>query len=310
MSVSYRERLTRNELKDRAEQFRHLLETCKVCPRQCGARRTRGEYGVCRLTDDVMVSSASPHYGEEPPLVGSRGSGTIFFSSCNLKCLFCQNYEISHLRLGRVVSCTQLANMMLLLQNAGCHNINLVTPTHVTPQIVEALEIAVDRGLSIPLVYNCGGYESPQTLSLLKDIVDIYMPDIKYSRNENARRYSGAKDYWDIVRVAVREMQKQVGCLKIDERGIAVRGLLIRHLVLPNNIAGSKAVLEFVAREISQDSYINIMDQYRPAYRALGYRELGRSLTLAEYHEVVEYASHLGLVRGFEIGHIPCAVRP
>lgn len=299
MSASYRDRLANRELKDRAQQLHDLLRSCTVCPRQCGARRTMGKYGVCRSTDEVMVSSASPHFGEEAPLVGNHGSGTIFFSSCNLKCLFCQNHEISHLRLGRLVSCSRLAEMMLLLQNAGCHNINLVTPTHVVPQIAEALVIAVDRGLSIPLVYNCGGYESVQTLSLLKDIVDIYMPDIKYSDNDSARKYSGARDYWDIVRMAVREMQKQVGCLEIDGKGIAVRGLLIRHLVLPNNIAGSRVVLEFVAREISPDSYINIMDQYRPAYRAFAHPQLARHITLSEYSEVVDYALHAGLTRGF-----------
>jgi putative pyruvate formate lyase activating enzyme len=255
---------------------------------------------VCRSTDRIIVSSVAPHYGEEPPLVGSHGSGTIFFSSCNLKCQFCQNYEISHLRSGRPISIPQLAGVMLLLQNAGCHNINLVTPTHVTPQIVEALALAVDQGLSVPLVYNCGGYESVHTLSLLRDIVDIYMPDIKYSGNENARRYSGAKDYWDVVRKAVREMQNQVGCLQLDEQGIAVRGLLIRHLVLPNNIAGSREVLEFVACDVSPNSYVNIMDQYRPMHRAGQYRELNRALTFNEYREVVKYASHLGLRRGRE----------
>lgn len=299
MPASYRDRLTRNELKDRAEQLHELLTMCEVCPRRCGARRTAGEYGVCHLMDEVLVSSSGPHYGEEPPLVGSHGSGTIFFSSCNLKCLFCQNYEISHLRLGRAVSSTQLATMMLSLQSAGCHNINLVTPTHVTPQIVEALVVAVDRGLSIPLVYNCGGYESIQTLSLLRDIVDIYMPDIKYSSNDAARRYSGARDYWDVVREALKEMQRQVGCLEIKGKGIALRGVLIRHLVMPNDIAGTRAVLEFVEREISPNSYINIMDQYRPAYRAFRHRELNRSLTFDEYREVVDYASQLRLVRGF-----------
>ncbi len=299
MIASYRERLSRNELKDRAARLRDLLEHCSVCPRECGARRTKGAHGVCRSADDVSVSGASPHFGEEAPLVGIHGSGTIFFSSCNLKCLFCQNYDISHLRAGRVVSREALAHLMVSLQDAGCHNINLVTPTHVTPQIMEALVIAVDCGLSIPLVYNCGGYESVRTLSLLRDVVDIYMPDIKYSQNECARKYSGAKDYWDVARAAVREMHAQVGCLEIDGKGIAVRGLLIRHLVLPNRLAGSKEVLEFIAREISTDSYVNIMDQYRPMFRAGAHPELNRSLTSCEYREVVEYAGRLGLRRGF-----------
>jgi putative pyruvate formate lyase activating enzyme len=298
--ASYRDRLTRDELKERANHLESLLDPCVVCPRACHARRKHGEYGVCRSTDDVIVSSAGPHFGEEPPLVGLKGSGTIFFCSCNLKCLFCQNYEISHLRHGRVVSRLQLAELMLSLQRAGCHNINLVTPTHVTPQIIEALVLARDDGLSIPLVYNCGGYESVQTLSLLKDIVDIYMPDVKYSDNEHARRYSGVKDYWEFVRAAVLEMQRQVGCLEVDAEGIAIRGLLIRHLVLPNGIAGSKRVMEFIAREVSKDSYVNIMDQYRPAYRASAHRELNRSLTSHEYLEVTNYASMMGLARGFE----------
>ncbi len=254
---------------------------------------------MCRSTDDVVVSAASPHFGEETPLVGTHGSGTIFFTSCNLKCRFCQNYDISQLRIGRIVLRRELAGMMLSLQDMGCHNINLVTPTHVMPQIVEALVIGVDHGLSIPLVYNCGGYESVQTLSLLRGIIDIYMPDIKYSRNDYARVYSGAKDYWDIVRPAVREMQDQVGCLEIDERGIAVRGLLMRHLVLPNGLAGSEAVLDFIAREISRDSYVNIMDQYRPTYRASGAVELDRPLRSDEYRDVVKYAKEVGLVRGF-----------
>lgn len=298
MSACYRERLSRAELKERVEHLHRLLDNCTVCPRECGARRTKGEYGVCRSTDDVMVSSAAPHFGEEAPLVGTHGSGTIFFSSCNLKCLFCQNYEISHLRKGRIVSRSELAQIMLSLQDAGCHNINLVTPTHVVPQIIDALVIAAERGLSIPLVYNCGGYESVETLSLLRDIVDVYMPDVKYSQNDCARRYSGAKDYWDVARAAVREMHAQVGCLEIDGQGIAVHGLLIRHLVLPNRLAGSMAVLEFVAREISPNSYLNIMDQYRPMYRASSHPELNRGLTSDEYREVVEYASHLGLRRG------------
>lgn len=275
------------------------MRACSLCPRECGARRLEGRYGVCRSTLRLTISSAAPHYGEEASLTGINGSGTIFFTSCNLKCTYCQNYEISHMRLGRPVSSDEIAEIMLRLQRSGCHNINFVTPTHFTPQIVEALVKAVDGGLSIPLVYNCGGYESVQTLRLLGDIIDIYMPDIKYSDNETARRFSGAPRYWDVVRGAIREMQSQVGDLEIDDRGIALRGLLIRHLVLPNRLAGSRAVLEFVSREVSVNSYINIMDQYRPAYGAIRYDELGRTITSSEYEEVLEWASALGLHRGF-----------
>jgi len=248
----------------------------------------------------LFISSAGPHYGEEPELVGWGGSGTIFFTSCNLKCAYCQNYEISQLRLGHPISIEDLAEIMLRLQDRGCHNINFVTPTHFTPQIVKAVAIAADRGLSIPLVYNCGGYESVRTLQFLDGVIDIYMPDIKYSDNRLAKMYSGAPRYWDIVREAIREMHRQVGDLVVDRRGIAQRGLLIRHLVLPNDLAGSRAVLDFVASEISLDSYINLMDQYRPLNRAYRYRELNRRITSGEFWSVVEYARSLGLHRGFE----------
>lgn len=297
---SYREQLMLQELKNRGEELRELLKECVVCPRECLAHRTEGRYGVCRSTDRLVISSASPHYGEEPPLVGRDGSGTIFFTSCNLKCLFCQNYEISQLRHGHEISTAQLAEVMLSLQRLGCHNINLVTPTHYVPQIVEGLTIAVERGLSIPIVYNSGGYESVRTLRLLEDIIDIYMPDIKYSDNENARKYSGAPGYWEIVQLAVKEMHRQVGDLELDERGIARRGLLIRHLVLPNQLAGSMRVLEFIARDISINSYVNIMAQYRPQFRAYRYPELSRPITPREFNEAVQYAWKIGLRRGFD----------
>jgi putative pyruvate formate lyase activating enzyme len=216
------------ELEARAQQLKAILADCTLCPRRCRANRGRGEIGVCRATAEVMISSAGPHFGEEPELVGLGGSGTIFFTNCNLWCLFCQNYEISHLKMGQPVSIEELANRMLHLQSRGCHNINLVTPTHFVPQIVEALDLAADRGLQIPIVYNCGGYESVETLRLLDGIIDIYMPDIKYSNDAHARRYSGVKDYWEHVRPAVKEMHRQVGDLKINRYGIAERGLLIR----------------------------------------------------------------------------------
>jgi putative pyruvate formate lyase activating enzyme len=296
---AYLEKLTTNELKQHAGALRELMRECVLCPRECKAKRLEGKFGVCRMTNRAFVSSAGSHFGEEPPLVGQRGSGTIFFSSCNLKCLFCQNYDVSHLREGYSVTAAQLAEMMLKLQHSGCHNINLVTPTHVTSQIVDALVLAVERELNLPIVYNCGGYESVQVIKLLDGIVDIYMPDIKYSDNETARRYSGAKDYWDVVRPAVKEMYKQVGNLYLDREGIATRGLLIRHLVLPNRLAGSEAVLNFIATELSTDSYVNIMDQYRPAFRAWKIPELSRLPTKTEFDVVIGYARKLGLHRGF-----------
>ncbi len=290
-------RLTPRELEERAHLLREKMRRCSLCPHQCGARRLEGRYGVCRSTTAMVISSAGPHLGEEAPLSGTGGSGTIFFASCNLKCLYCQNYEISQLRIGRPVSADRLADRMIALQDLGCHNINLVTPTHVIPQIVESVSLAVGRGLRIPLVYNCGGYESPETLRLLEDIIDIYMPDIKYSDERNARVYSGAPGYWEAVRIAVKEMYRQVGNLQMDGRGIARRGLLIRHLVLPNGVAGSRKVLDFVAHEISADSYVNIMDQYHPSYRAYDAKLLNRRPSASELAEVVDYARNVGLTQ-------------
>ncbi len=287
------------ELNERIRQLYSLMKECKLCPRNCLAKRFEGNYGVCRSTDQLLVSSLSAHYGEESPLVGWNGSGTIFFTNCNLWCLYCQNYEISHLRHGEVITINQLAEAMLSLQQLGCHNINFVTPTHFIPQIIDAVGIAVEKGLNVPLVYNCGGYESVETLKLLDGIIDIYMPDIKYSVNQNAYKYSGAKDYWDVVQPAIIEMHRQIGDLKINPFGIAERGLLIRHLVLPNDIAGSKKVLDFIANKVCIDSYVNIMDQYRPAFKAYRYPELSRNITTDEYYEVINYAESIGLHRGF-----------
>ena len=297
----YLEKLTFNELKKRVDALHQLMVECRICPNECLAKRTEGETGECHSTDEVYISSVGPHFGEEPPLVGTNGSGTIFFTNCNLDCQFCQNYDISHLGMGEKASTSDLARSMLQLQQIGCHNINLVTPTHFSPQIVDALILAVEKGLELPIVYNCGGYESFETLKLLEDIIDIYMPDIKYSIDENALKYSSVQNYWKTVKLAVKEMHQQVGDLKLSKRGIAQRGLLVRHLVLPNDIAGSKAVIDFVSNEISTDTYLNIMDQYRPAYHANIYPELNRRITPSEYKEVVDYASSKGLSRGFEI---------
>ncbi len=299
MQPSYLEKLTIAELKERVEQLNNILKECCVCPHECKVNRTKGEEGNCRSTEQVIISSVSPHFGEEPPLVGTNGSGTIFFTNCNLNCQFCQNYSISHLGEGREISISDLAECMLHLQKLGCHNINLVTPTHYTPQIVSGLFIAIEKGLELPIVYNCGGYESVKTLKLLEDIVDIYMPDVKYSDNANAEKYSGAPDYWEIVCDALVEMHRQAGNLKIRKSGVAQSGLLIRHLVLPNKIAGSNKVLDFIANGISKDSYVNIMDQYRPAFLAHNYEEINQSLSSDEYQEVIDYARSIGLYRGF-----------
>ncbi len=291
----YLEKLTLVELRQRAEALHQMLVECRICPNECLAKRTEGETGDCHSTDEVIISSVGPHYGEEPPLVGTNGSGTIFFTNCNLDCQFCQNYDISHLGIGERASTTDLAQSMLQLQQIGCHNINLVTPTHFTPQIVDALILAIEKGLELPIVYNCGGYESVETLKQLEDIVDIYMPDIKYSIDENALKYSGIQNYWGTVKHAVKEMHRQVGDLKISKRGIAQRGLLIRHLVLPRDIAGSKTVIDFVADEISTGTYLNIMNQYRPSYNVNNYHELNRRITPLEYREIVDYALSKGL---------------
>ena len=295
----YLEKLTVPELKQRAEALHQLLVECRICPNECKAKRTEGETGECHSKVEVYISSVGPHFGEEPPLVGTNGSGTIFFTNCNLDCQFCQNYDISHLGMGEKASKSDLARSMLQLQQIGCHNINLVTPTHFSPQIVDELVLAIEKGLELPIVYNCGGYESVETLKLLEDIVDIYMPDIKYSIDENALKYSSVQNYWETVKLTVKEMHQQVGDLKLSKRGIAQRGLLVRHLVLPNDIAGSKAVVDFVADEISTDTYLNIMEQYRPAYHANIYPELNRRITPSEYKEIVNYALDKGLSRGY-----------
>ena len=293
----YQELYRSGELGGRVERARDILKNCQLCPRHCRADRLSGERGMCRIASEVVVSSYGPHFGEEAPLVGISGSGTIFFSYCNLRCMFCQNYSISQLGQGRVATKGEIAKMMLALEERGCHNINLVTPTHVVPQILEALEIAVGLGLSIPLVYNCGGYESVEILELLDGIVDIYMPDMKYSNERNARRFSGVKDYPEANRAAVKEMHRQVGDLQIDERGVARRGLLIRHLVLPNGVAGTEGVVRFIAEEISRNTYLNVMAQYYPAHRAFKLTALSRPLRNEEFLEAVNIARGHGLER-------------
>jgi putative pyruvate formate lyase activating enzyme len=300
MLPAYLEKLTIPEIEERCETLNEMLRSCRICPNECNVNRINGEEGIyCHSTNEIKISNYAPHFGEEPPLVGFSGSGTIFFTNCNLNCVFCQNHDISQLGHGSKVSIEQLSEFMITLQNRGCHNINLVSPTHYVPQIISALVIAIEKGLEIPIVYNCGGYESVETLKMLEDIIDIYMPDIKYSDNETASRLSGIKNYREVVQAAVKEMHRQVGDLHINRRGIAKRGLLIRHLILPNDLAGSEQVFDFVADEVSKDTYINIMDQYYPAYKANQFTDLNRRITNDEYERVIDYARKKGLTRGF-----------
>jgi putative pyruvate formate lyase activating enzyme len=288
-------------LRERAELALSRLESCDVCPRSCGANRLAGELGYCRSGRLAKVSSFTPHFGEERPLVGAHGSGTIFMTGCNLSCVFCQNYDISQLGEGREVSSTKLAEMMITLQDGGCHNINFVTPTHFVPQILEALVEAVEMGLFVPLVYNSGGYDSVETLRLLDGIFDIYMPDAKYGTDAAAKKYSDAPDYTKIMKAAILEMHRQVGPLEVDEDGVAVRGLLVRHLVLPENLAGTAEVVRFLAEEVSPETYLNVMAQYHPCYKAYNYPELSRPITLREYAEAVTIARAAGLDRGLGV---------
>ncbi|MCX8036184.1 MAG: radical SAM protein [Candidatus Sumerlaeia bacterium] len=285
------------ELHKRATAAHQALAHCTLCPRNCGVNRLNNELGYCRTGARAIVSSFGPHFGEEEPLVGRGGSGTIFFASCNLCCVFCQNFEISHEMEGREVEPPSLAGIMLHLQDAGCHNINFVTPSHVVPQILAALELAVERGLRLPLVYNTGGYDALETLRLLDGIVDIYMPDLKCMDREVARTYLTAEDYPDVVRAALREMHRQVGDLVLDDRGIALRGLLVRHLVMPNGLAGTDAAMRFLADEISRNTYVNVMAQYRPCGLADHYAPLARPISGAEYRAAVEAALAAGLTR-------------
>jgi putative pyruvate formate lyase activating enzyme len=283
--------------KEKIEKAFALLESCKLCPRACGANRLKGELGTCRAGLLPEVSSYSPHFGEERPLVGRHGSGTIFLTHCNLRCAFCQNYSISHLDEGREVSFERLARMMIELQDLGCHNINFVTPTHFVPQILAALPKAVELGLRVPLVYNSSGYDSVTTLRLLEGVFDIYMPDFKFARSGPAEEYCRAADYPEIARSAIKEMHRQVGDLVLDEHGVARRGLLVRHLVLPEALAGTDEVVGFLAGEISTQTYVNIMDQYFPHGDIRPRSPLARRITGEEFEEALGLARAAGLTR-------------
>ena len=274
------------------------MKRCDLCARYCHVDRlVTVEGAVCRTGEHAVVHSFGPHHGEEDVLSGWNGSGTIFFSWCNLRCVYCQNWEISHKGVGRPVEPQEIAAMMLKLQDQGCHNINFVSPSHVVAQILAALKIAAERGLHLPLVYNTGGFDSLEGLALLDGVIDIYMPDMKYGDTEIARTHSKVRNYVEVNQTAVKEMHRQVGDLVLDEKGLAQRGLLIRHLVLPGNIAGSEKVLAFIAKEISRNTYLNLMDQYRPCYRADEYPPLDRAITAEEFRAALALAEKYGLRR-------------
>ena len=284
---------------ERVNALYALGSPCCLCPRECGALRLEGAVGECGVGLLPLVASAGPHFGEERELVGRGGSGTIFFAGCNLACIFCQNYDISHLRAGREATPSDVAGAMLALQRSGCENVNFVTPTHVTPAVAAAIDEARERGLAVPVVYNSGGYDGVEALRLLEGYVDIYMPDAKYGPAAPSLELSGVPDYFDRMREALREMHRQVGDLTTDGRGVATRGLLVRHLVLPGGLADSEPVLKFLAEELSPDTYVNVMAQYRPCYRADEVPALMRPPTYEEIEKVKDMARGLGLHRGF-----------
>ncbi|MBW2636129.1 MAG: radical SAM protein [Deltaproteobacteria bacterium] len=294
---SYLKLYGEGKLDERIGRALKRMEKCHLCPRRCGVNRLGDERGYCKTGRKARIASYNAHFGEEAPLVGSSGSGTIFFSSCNLLCSFCQNYEISHFAEGVEVESEQLAAIMLRLQKKGCHNINYVTPTHVVPQILEGLAIAVEKGLALPLVYNTGGYDSVETLKILDGIVDIYMPDFKFWDETRSERFCGTPDYRERAEEAIREMHRQVGDLEIDEKGIAVKGLLVRHLVMPNDVADTGEVMKFLANEISPNTYVNIMDQYRPCYRGKDDAMINRPITPSEFQNALDLAKKAGLER-------------
>jgi putative pyruvate formate lyase activating enzyme len=292
------------ELEERICRAYALLESCTVCPRKCGINRLNDERGFCRTGILPVISSFGPHFGEEPPLVGQKGSGTIFVTHCNLSCEYCQNYDISQCGNGENVSCETLAGMMINLQQRDCHNINLVTPSHVVPQIIRSIGLAAEQGLHIPIVYNSGGYDSVVTLPLLDGIVDIYMPDAKYASDDVAMALSHAPEYVVSMKAAMKEMHRQVGDLVISD-GLAVHGMIIRHLVLPENLAGSDNVFPWIAENISRDSYVNIMNQYHPSWHIQDrvsslYRSMDRRITSEEYRYAIRCALDSGLHRGFQ----------
>ncbi|MBN1676033.1 MAG: radical SAM protein [Kiritimatiellae bacterium] len=297
MNVAYINAYKDGILPQRIEAALKVLERCTLCPRRCRVNRLEGQPGFCRTGRDAVLSSYNPHFGEESPLVGRGGSGTIFFTHCNLGCVFCQNWDISHEGHGMAAAPEQLGRIMAGLQEMGCHNVNVVTPSHVVPQIIEALPVAIEKGLSVPLVYNSNGYDSVETLKLLDGIFDIYMPDLKFADGARAERYCNAPDYPAVARAALKEMHRQVGDLEIDAAGLATRGLLVRHLVMPEETAGTRELMRFLAQEISTNTYVNVMNQYRPCGAARTFKELSRSVTQEEYAAALRAANEEGITR-------------
>ena len=286
--------LTEEEWKDRINKALALLEGCRVCPHKCGVNRLKDEKGFCNTGRYAVVDAYFPHRGEEKPIRGFRGSGTVFFSYCNMRCVYCQNYQISQLGEGREVSPEGLSKIFLDLQRLGCHNLNLVTPSHVVPQIIEALYLAVKKGFRLPIVYNTSSFDSLESLKLMDGIVDIYLADLKYSDSKIGRKYSKVKNYYEVAKEAIREMHRQVGDLVLDDKGLAVRGVLIRHLVLPEGLAGTEEVAKFL-RSLSPNMAVNVMDQYHPSYKAWDYPELSRRITYKEYTQALSF------VEGFRL---------
>ena len=296
-----------NLLKVTEKTFK-LLESCTICPRKCKINRLKparqdlaggGEKGFCKTVLLPKVFSHMQHHGEEPPISGQNGSGTIFFSNCNMRCMYCQNFKFSQSGLGREVEIEELADYMLRLQEMKCHNINLVTPTHVLPQILKALYIAIPKGLKIPICYNTGGYELPEIIKLLEGIVDIYLPDMRYGDNEKAVKYSSAPDYPLYNRESVKEMYRQVGTAQIGKDGVIKRGLIIRHLVLPNRISGTEKIMKFIAEEVSKETYISLMSQYFPCHKVKEPDPISRRITLSEYQEAQEIMHKYGFSNGW-----------
>ncbi|MCL2335694.1 MAG: radical SAM protein [Endomicrobia bacterium] len=284
---------------EKIEKLYRMMDSCTICPRKCKADRNKGQKGLCKTADKIFIASSNVHTGEEPPISGERGSGTIFFTNCTMACVFCQNYPISQLGNGREVSLDEIVDAMLDLQGKGVHNINFVTPTHYSAQIAKAVFNAKKQGLKIPVLYNCSGYESVETLGLLEGTIDIYLPDIKYSDNEIAYKYSGVRDYVEVNRAALKEMKRQVGDLRVDDEGIAVKGLIVRHMVLPGNVENTKKSLEFIANELSPDTFVSLMAQYHAAHKSNMFPELSRGLTQEEYDEAVDCLESLGLHNGW-----------
>ncbi|MCP9462074.1 MAG: radical SAM protein [Nitrospira sp.] len=298
--ASYRALLRSGVLHERVEQAKQVLASCRVCPRHCDVNRQAGELGTCLVGDKALVADAGPHFGEEFPIRGWYGSGTIFFAGCNLRCLYCQNADISHQPNGQELAPEQLADLMLDLQEQGCHNVNLVSPSHQVPQILEGLLIAAQRGLRLPLVYNTSAYDDLDMLRLLDGVVDLYMPDLKYADAVIGRRLLKVPDYPEVAQAAIKEMHRQVGDLVLDDEGLAVRGLLVRHLVLPGNLAGTAEVMKFLAGEISRDTYVHVMDQYHPAAKAFSHPVLSRPVRANEVEQAIWQAQEAGLRRVHE----------